>query len=168
MPDVTPFTEFCKRTSLNARPESLRSHSRDSAQPTTPKGGAQSPRESAPSSPIIPASEGAAELKLPIPPPSKKSFEHNISEHRSSQVVRGLGTGFEILRPGSFKHLAPNDNLMERQKALPPVAMQNSGRSRRSSIRSTETLKKLRKTRRSLDSTASSGTSRFSRISLFS
>lgn len=161
MPDVTPFTEFCKRASSNARPESLRSQSRDSTPPTPAKSAPQSPQESAPSSPIMPASEGAAEMKLPPPVLFRTSFEHD----KNSQVIRGHGTGFEILRPGSLK---TKQQTIEQHKTIPPVSLQNSKPSHRSSTYSTEPFKKLRKNRHSLDSTASSDRSRFSRISLFS
>ena len=167
MPDVTPFTEFCKRTSQNGRPESLRSPSRESTQTSTPVSGAQSPLASTPSSPIMPASEGAAEMKLP-PPLSKMHFEHRI-EQRASQVIRGLGTGFEILRPGSLNPPAVEESTMERQRAMPPVSLQNPARSRRSSTCSTESRKTLQKKRPpSLHSPTGSAKSRWSRISLFS
>lgn len=168
MPDVTPFTEFCKRTSQNGRPESLRSRSRESTQTSTSVSGGRSPLASTPPSPIMPASEGAVEMKLPPPAPSKKHFEHRI-EQRASQVIRGLGTGFEILRPGSLNPPAIKETTMERQRAMPPVSLQNPTRSRRSSTCSMESRKTLQKKRRpSLDSSTSSAKSRSSRISLFS
>ena len=159
MPDVTPFAEFCKRASHDPRPESLRSQSRDSAQSVLPKSDNQSPCNSAPSSPIIPASEGAAEMKLPHP--KRISFEK-----RASQVIRGHGTGFEILKPGSLKPPMPKEHPMERQRAAPPISLENSTRTRSNSM---ESRRKLQKKRRpSLDSTTSSDISRRSRISLFS
>ena len=168
MPDVTPFTEFCKRTSQNGLPESVRSRSRESTQTSTPVSGTQSSFASTPPSPIMPASEGAAEMKLPPPALAKKQFEHR-TEQRASQVIRGLGTGFEILRPGSLNPPAVNETTMERQRAMPPVSMQNPSRSRRSSTCSVESRKTHQKKRRpSVDSTASSGKSRLSRINLFS
>ncbi len=146
MPDVTPFTEFCKRTS---RPASPRATSRDSAQSHQIKSETHSPIDSGATSPIMPASAGAAELKLP--PPERTSFER-----RKSAVVRGHGTGFEILLPGSLKPALPEEHPLERQRAVPPISLQNS-------------KNKLQKKRRpSMDSTSSCSTkSRRSRISIF-
>ena len=164
MPNVTPFTEFIKRTSQSARPEGLRSQSRDSAQSATPKSPSQSRVESGPSSPIIPASEGAAELKLPPPVVARTSFEHE----KTRKVIRGHGTGFEILRPGSLNGPSLSNHMNGNMKSLPPVSLQNSTRTHRSSTCGTETMKKLQKKRQGSASTASSDTSRLSRISLFS
>ena len=159
MPDVTPFAEFCKRTSHDARPESLRSSSRGSAQSSAQQSDSQSASDSAPASPIIPASEGAAEMKLP--PPSKRSS----FEKRTPQVVRGHGSGFEILRPGSLNPPTPKEHPIERQRAAPPISLQNFSHIRSSSE---DSPKKLQKKRRpSHDSTTSSDTTRKSRISLF-
>ena len=154
MPDVTPFAEFCKRASHDQRPESLRSRSRDSAQSSAHQSDAY---DSAPSSPIIPASEGAAELKLPKP--KRGSFEK-----RASQVVRGHGSGFEILKPGSLNPSMPREHPMERQRAAAPVSLHNSMHGRTCSEDSRRKLQKKRWP--SEDSTTGSENSRWSRISL--
>jgi hypothetical protein len=151
LPDVTPFAEFCKRAPPQVvGPESVRSRSRDSALSTA----ATSPVDSVTSSPIIPASVGAAELRLPPPPPpppKRTSFEK-----RASQVVRGHGTGFEILRPGSLNPTLPNEHATRRQSAAPVSPMDSSGRRRSESEFG---RKKLQKKRRPSDVSSSSANS---------
>ncbi|KAK5168073.1 uncharacterized protein LTR77_006641 [Saxophila tyrrhenica] len=157
MPDVTPFTEFCKRTSQDRGPATPRARSRDSA--LSSQAVSESPVDSAASSPIMLASAGAAELKLP--PPKRTSFVKG-----PSQVVRGHGTGFEILMPGTLNPPMPGDHPMERERAAPPISLQNSSRAR---SRSEDGKSKLQKKRQpSMDSSSSRSTaSRRSRISLF-
>ena len=157
MPDVTPFAQFCKTVSREARPESLRSHRMDTDESSRPKSDRQSVYDSAPSSPIMPASEGATELKLPQP--KRSSFEK-----RASPVVRGHGTGFEILRPGSLNPKIPNEHPMERQKVAPLISLHNASRARSSSGDGPRKLQKKRWP--SVDSTTSSNISRHSRVSL--
>ena len=165
MPDVTPFATFCKMAPPSPRPESLRSNSMNSmssGQTASPKSETKSMFDkSDPPSPIMPASEGAAELKLP-PQTKRTSFEK-----RASQVIRGHGTGFEILRPGSLNPPMPKEHPMERQRAYgPPISLHNpSSRTRSSSADGQRKLYKLR--RFSTESSTSSETGRRSRLSLF-
>lgn len=162
MPDVTPFTTFCKMAPPSPRPESFRSNSISSTQTPSPKSETKSMfGVSPPLSPIIPASEGAAELKLP-PASKRTSFEK-----RASQVIRGHGTGFEILKPGSLNPPMPKEHPLERQRTYgPPISMHNtSARVRSNSADGQRKLQKLR--RPSMESSTSSEMSRRSRLSLF-
>ena len=163
MPDVTPFTEFCRRTPQS--PPLSRSQSKEVPAASSPPNETQTQYDDVPDSPIIPASAGATALRLPPPAVSKTSFEHRPA----SQVVRGRGTGFEILRPGSFQSNVTDGYPAPDRKTAPPLSLKSSSRSRRASMCSAESLKKLQKKQRmSLDSSANSVTSRWSRISLFS
>lgn len=152
LPDLTPFTEFCKRISQDARPGSSRSRSRDSTQSEASK--SESPVDSTTSSPIIAASEGAAELKLPLG--QRPSFEERVS-----QVLRGQGSGFEILKPGSFDWTSPS----QRPSAAPPVSLCNGSRARSGCDDERNRLRKKRQP--SVETTASSVASRRSRMTLF-
>ncbi|KAK3720426.1 hypothetical protein LTR37_003838 [Vermiconidia calcicola] len=160
MPNVTPFAEFCKRASNDARPGSLRSSSRDSAQSPARKSDSHNSYDSGPPSPIMPASEGAAAMKLP--PPKRTSFE---KRPQNAQVLRGHGTGFEILKTGSLNPPLPREHPMERQRAAPPLSLHNATRTQSGSAGSRNKLRK--KPKQSFDSSASSNSSRQSRISLF-
>ena len=136
MPDVTPFAQFCQST---PRPSSSRGNSIESMIDSRPNSvDSQSIYESAPSSPIMLMSEGAAELKLP--PLKRMSFERTAPE-----IMRGHGSGFEILRPGSLNPPLPKEHPMERQKAAPPVSLHNSSRPRSSSADSRRKLQKKRR-----------------------
>lgn len=191
MPDVTPFAQFVKNSPpspSSSRPTSKQS---ESGFPQRPMSRAQSP--SAPAlaystvtAPPLTTVANPSEPRTtspPIPPKSEKrraspnsSRSHRSSfdgPSRASQVLRGHGTGFEILRPGSLHAPAPNlADGMEQQRAAPPVSMYNhhgytvtSGRRSNSS----ESRRKLQKKRRpSVDSqssweTGSRGTSLGSR-----
>lgn len=158
IPDVTPFTEFCKRVSPDARPESLRSSSRNSTQSEVCK--SESTYGSAASSPIIPASDGAVELKLP--PIQRPSFEKRIS-----QVLRGHGSGFEILKPGSFAlgDAARSEHPLQKQRAAPPLSLCNDSRAHPKGGDHRNKLQKKRPP--SADSAASSIASRRSRLRVF-
>lgn len=170
MPDVTPFTQFCQKAPRpNSRPPTA-----DSGYGAGKDSESASIYETPPASPIMPASDGAAALNLPSTitlPPSKRSSFDIKSE---VQVLRGHGSGFEILRPGSLNPKLPppavTKDSMEKTRPTPPLSLHNSIRpqSRRSS--STESGKKLQKKRRSSVSpssfdSSSSAASRKSRVS---
>ena len=158
MPHVTPFAQFCKMAPPSPRPRSHESNSSNTTQNGSIQSESQSILDSDPSSPIMPASEGAAQLCLP--PPKRTSFEK-----RASPVIRGHGTGFEILRPGSLNPSMPKENPLERQRAAPPISLHNASRPRSCSA---DSRRKLQKKRRQSDvSTASSNASRRSRTNLF-
>lgn len=157
IPDVTPFAQFVQTAPSLPRPASL--PSLDEVQNKRTK--SDSPTMSAATSPN-PAS-------MPTPPaesPGKSISDHREAgairpsfekERRYSQAVRGHGTGFEILKPGSLKPVLPpvSPPPEKQQYSLPPISLQNyQARSRSSSVGSTG--RKLQKKRRpSIESQAS-------------
>ncbi|KAK5120522.1 hypothetical protein LTR85_006177 [Meristemomyces frigidus] len=148
MPDATPFAKFCQTAPPTPRPESSR-----------PQSDIQSIYGSAPVSPITSA---------PTPPSSSDSAQaqpkRSSFEKRESQVVRGEGSGFEILKPGSLNPPPPVEHPMQRQRAAPPISLHNGYGPRSSSADSRRKLQKKR--RQSLDSQTSSDTGRKSRNSV--
>ncbi len=160
MPDVTPFAEFCKRAPQATPPRSPRSQSRDSTQTTATTTSSDSPVDSRQPSPTMPSSEGAAEMRLPNP--KRMSFEKS-----TAQILRGHGTGFEILKPGSLDPTLPAEQPVEKHRAGPPISLQNTHRPTARSG-SEESRNRLQKKRRpNVDSTTNSTASRHSRISMF-
>ena len=162
MPDVTPFAQFVQTAPTSPRPTSMQSAKDSSEQRREP-----SMYESVPSSPTkagapLEPSDASTMVPITIEPTSvpqqqevqtkRPSFE---KERRPSQVIRGHGSGFEILKAGSLNPAMP----MEKQQAAPPVSLQKyrHARSRSSSADSTRKLQKKR--RPSIDSqTSSDGT----------
>jgi hypothetical protein len=80
-------------------------------------------------------------LVSPVEEPSSSKPEHTVAgaprpsfekERRGSQVIRGHGTGFEILKPGSLPAVPvpPASPPSEKHNGLPPVSLQNHGRMR--------------------------------------
>ncbi|EMD00709.1 hypothetical protein BAUCODRAFT_29069 [Baudoinia panamericana UAMH 10762] len=180
MPDVTPFTQFCQSTPPSPQLErrrltDLHSYTTTSAQyqgaDTTVSLPSDIPAELPAAVPTMPARSPPISRALIVhpasmaPPPERTSFEK-----RGSQILRGHGTGFEILKPGSLNptlpfHLLPaNDGSHEKQHTAPPVSLHNAYRSSRSRSRSSSVGaagRKLQKKRRaSTDSTASNETHR--------
>lgn len=157
IPDVTPFAQFVQTAPSLPRPASL--PSLDEVQNKRTNG--DSPTMSAATSPNA--------ASIPTPPaesPAKAISDQTVAgairpsfekERRFSQVVRGHGTGFEILKPGSLKPVLPPVSTPpeKQQYSLPPISLQNySMRSRSSSVGSTG--RKLQKKRRpSIESQAS-------------
>ncbi|KAK4508325.1 hypothetical protein PRZ48_002063 [Zasmidium cellare] len=143
MPNVTPFTQFCQTAPPSPLPEGYRPVSADSNLTIRPRLDSHDSFVSAPSSPI---KTSPVELPAHVPSqtdtdtksqPQRKSFEH-----RASSVIRGHGTGFEILKPGTFTVSLPGEQALDG----PPVSLQNSSRPRSSSADSRRKL--LRKKRR--------------------
>ncbi|KAF2162213.1 hypothetical protein M409DRAFT_27220 [Zasmidium cellare ATCC 36951] len=142
MPNVTPFTQFCQTAPPSPLPEGYRPVSADSNLTIRPRLDSHDSFVSAPSSPIK-----ASPIELPahVPPqndadtksqqPKRPSFEH-----RTSSVIRGHGTGFEILKPGTFNVSLPGEQSLDG----PPVSLQNSSRPRSSSADSRRKLRKKR------------------------
>lgn len=151
MPDVTPFAKFCATAPPSPRPEgyrplsqecvtNVRKHSEASSMFTT---ASLMPLASNPPTPPTQAEQGIAQ-------PKRASFEK-----QASQVIRGFGSGFEILKPGSLNPPMPAEHPMERQRAAPPISLYNAYRPRSSSA---DSRRKLQKRRPSMDSTNSSDT----------
>ncbi|TKA69012.1 hypothetical protein B0A55_09138 [Friedmanniomyces simplex] len=134
MPDVTPFAQFCQTA------------------PSSPRPGSQDT--------IGSIYRILSYISTGTRPESKPVETKRISfEKRASTVVRGHGTGFEILAPGSLNPALPVDeHPMQRQRAPPPISLHNSYRSRsRSSSAGSGPGRRLQKKRRqSFDSTGSS------------
>ena len=151
MPDPIPFTQFCKKAPPSPRLGPSRDDRANSICVPSLKSHPPNDLHSGLSSPIIPASEGAAELKLP--PLKRGSFEK-----QPSLVIRGHGSGFEILKPGSLNAPALSKHSTEESRSTTSVSLRSVTRSRSESI---DSRKKVRKKERfSVDS------SRRSRISL--
>ena len=150
IPDVTPFAQFVQTAPAMPRPASLPSaivevkkepeaalsqHSvplPPIALPTL------TPTAATKNSPTEQAAAGAV----------RPSFE---KERRGSQVIRGYGSGFEILRPGSLPAMTPAMSPPpEKYHAVPPVSLQKYARSRSRSSSRGSTGRKLQKKKRPL------------------
>lgn len=149
IPDVTPFAQFVQTAPAMPRPASPQvsavevEKSSEAALPSIPtpsprKALLTSPSPAAKTSSISQASAGAV----------RPSFE---KERRTSQVIRGHGTGFEILRPGSLPAVKPASSPPPesgKQHAVPPVSLHKYGRSRSRSSSRGSTGRKLQKKKR--------------------
>ncbi|KJX96916.1 hypothetical protein TI39_contig594g00043 [Zymoseptoria brevis] len=126
LPDVTPFTKFCQtgpgspshsRSSSTSTSTSSRSPSKDVLHPRTLSAPTTTiqptiiPTTTILSTAAVPTITSSTPTP-PAPPSRPSSFE---SRPRSASIVRGHGTGFEILRPGTLPK-AQN----------PPVSLQNA------------------------------------------
>ncbi|KAK0926109.1 hypothetical protein LTR57_004359 [Friedmanniomyces endolithicus] len=159
MPDVTPFVQFC-----GTAPLSPRLVGQDTTPNTRRQSDATSIYTSAPTSPVTQgkgSSRSPSRAALPVPRSESRSSEPKRTsfEKQPSTVIRGHGTGFEILRPGSLNPALPiNEHPMQRQRAAPPISLHNSYRSRsRSSSAGSVAGRRLQKKRRqSFGSTTSS------------
>lgn len=144
LPDVTPFAQFLQTTPSLPRSASLQACNTGmekawTSNGTDDKASTPSKQESTIEASEPSAGQAAAGAVRP-------SFEKT---RRSSQVIRGHGTGFEILKPGSFDQDSPitAPPSLERQYAGPPMSLKKyKTRSRSSSVGSTG--KKLQKKRR--------------------
>jgi hypothetical protein len=152
MPDVTPFAKFCQTAPPSPRPEGYRPASQEVFSGVCTL-------DEVPSPDFVPARPSSTP-----PPPAHTEPTRPSFEKRESQVVRGHGTGFEILKTGSLNPPPPPTDPLERQRAAPPISLHNTHRPRSSSAGSRNKLQKKR--RPSIDSTASSDTGRKSRNSV--
>lgn len=155
LPDVTPFAKFCQTapTSPISRPVSA-----DDKNVPRLRTDSQSIYTSAPSSPAtaiplveLPAPVHSAEqprAQQPQPQPSTEAAQQKRAsfERRASAVVRGHGTGFEILKAGTLNPVIPGETPLEKQRYGPPISLHNSNTSRPRSS-STDSRRKLRKKR---------------------
>jgi hypothetical protein len=130
IPDVTPFAQFVQTAPAMPRPASLQSpvlETKRSSEAALPNVLELSPPSKIIAS-IPPTQTRAAMAEQAAAGAVRPSFE---KERRSSQVIRGLGTGFEILKPGSLPVATPVlSPPPDRQHAAPPVSLQKYGRSR--------------------------------------
>lgn len=116
--------------------------------------------QTSPPLPQTPQPTPASPTELPASAPSKK---HRRSfEHHPTRVLRGQGTGFEILRPGTLNPSpAAVEKEKEKRKSRPPVSLENGngrGRGRSRSI-DANSGRKLQKKRRSSEDSGSSQSS---------
>ncbi|KAK5130210.1 hypothetical protein LTR08_002295 [Meristemomyces frigidus] len=157
MPDVTPFAQFCQ----TAPPTPRLNSSRPGSQASSPRLRALSDAHSVYT--IAPVSPLTSNPPTPPPEPAQPQAKRTSFEKRESQVVRGEGSGFEILKPGSLKAGPPAEHPMQRQRAAaPPISLHNAYRPRSSSADSRRKLQKRR--RPSIDSQTSSENGRGSML----
>lgn len=150
IPDVTPFAQFVQTAPAMPRPASLPFavvEVEKRSETALPQNSQSSPPVNVitPNSPIASKNGSTEQAAAGAVRPS---FE---KERRGSQVIRGHGTGFEILQPGSLPAMTPAISPpSEKHHAVPPVSLQNYARSRsRSSSRGSKG-RKLQKKRRTL------------------
>ncbi|EME49140.1 hypothetical protein DOTSEDRAFT_76537 [Dothistroma septosporum NZE10] len=136
LPDVTPFAKFCKTAPASPLPELRRLSNSHSASipggdrrriPSATSGGQSGQIPHAELRLATRARDADRPTAEDHVPPKQGSFEH-----RRSAVIRGHGSGFEILRQGTFQ-------------TVPPISLQTDPRSRSSSIESRRKLQKKRR-----------------------
>jgi hypothetical protein len=165
LPDVTPFTTFCQtgpgypladrsRSSSSSDLPNAVSHTRTLSAPTSttkPFMGLGTTPSSAPSSHPQPSTSISV-------PPAEPRFATSTFSRDPSSVLRGHGTGFEILRPGTLK--APpvslqNGHHSQGNKSRDGSADSIRGGGRRSRSSSADSRRKLQKKRGRLGSAVS-------------
>lgn len=151
LPDVTPFAQFCRTAPILLRPESRQSVASTASKSAMQQAGdsleqymsrssnfeAQSQRAAPPIETAVAAQKAVPEAPAQALPEQRTSFEH-----RKSVVVRGHGSGFEILRPGTFA-----EQSAEKQRSAPPISLYNSSSSSRHGSSSTDGRRKIQKKR---------------------
>lgn len=144
LPDVTPFAQFVQTAPSLPRPVSLQA-----CETATERASACNGTNGQALAPSAHPNRHVACEATPEQSAAgtvRPSFEKT---RRSSQVIRGHGKGFEILKPGSLDAESPLavPPSPERHHTGPPMSLKNyKSRSRSSSVGSTG--KKLRKKRR--------------------
>jgi hypothetical protein len=151
IPDVTPFAQFVQTAPAMPRPASLPFAAvavEKRAETALPKHSESSPPVSS-TAPIPPAANKNGSTEQAAAGAVRPSFE---KERRGSQVLRGHGSGFEILQPGSLPAMTPAVSPpSEKYHAAPPVSLQKYARSRsRSSSRGSRSRKLQKKKKRTL------------------
>lgn len=158
MPDVTPFTQFVQNAPPSPRSISVSSQSSNGRNTTDvlrrTSDDSSSIAPASTRSPSPPQTAPIEQTQLPLPS-CRQSFDRNRRRH--SDIIRGHGTGFEILKPGSLPIQIPAQDRSERQRmSRPPVSLQNFVRTRSRSRSTSSTGRKLQKKRQSFHSTSSS------------
>lgn len=152
IPDVTPFAQFVQTAPSLPRPASLQSPIVEDVKKKTEEvvsNGDQRPTNSN-AAPYIPSPTSKATPSEPEQAVSgaiRPSFE---KDGRGSQVIRGHGTGFEILKPGSLPEaiMPMEPPLHEKLSKAPPMSLKNYTRSRSRSSSVGSTGRKLQKKKR--------------------
>jgi hypothetical protein len=135
IPDVTPFAQFVQTAPsppLPAIPHSSMLKEEQSTEAARPSVQVlTTPHSSILVSPTKNASPTMNPEQQTVAGAVRHSFE---KERRGSQVIRGHGTGFEILKPGSLPAVpvppASPPSEKHNHNGLPPVSLQNHGRMR--------------------------------------
>jgi hypothetical protein len=145
IPDVTPFAQFVQTAPAMPRPASLSSpvlETKRSSEAALPNVLERSPPSEIVTS-ALPTQMKTNTTEQAAAGAVRPSFE---KERRSSQVIRGHGTGFEILKPGSLPVVTPVlSPPPDRQHAVPPVSLHKYGQSRSRSSSRERTGRKLQK-----------------------
>jgi hypothetical protein len=151
MPEgVTPFTQFVQTAPQSPPPAKLKAAHHDAQQQLPSRRTRDSARSRSPTR--------LAEVHTAqsYTGPDRQSFE---KDRPQSQVVRGAGSGFEVLKPGSLHPAMPTSQTKSGQRTAPPLSLDNykntRSRSRSSSTGSSRKLQKKRRT--SVDSHNSAG-----------
>ncbi|PPJ53696.1 hypothetical protein CBER1_00888 [Cercospora berteroae] len=142
LPDVTPFAQFCR-----TGPPSPTSSSSSGKRSTN-----EIKAEPAPTS--LNMAPTANETEIVPERTAQKHSSQSSTENRESSVLRGHGSGFEILRPGTF--------AAERRRSVPPLSLYNGMPQARPG--SMDGPRKLQKKRRSSVESSTSGRSRMSML----
>lgn len=150
IPDVTPFAQFVQTAPAMPHPASLPFavvEAEKRSDIALPQRSVRSPPV-----PLTAPMQAAVNMKGSTEQAAagavRPSFE---KERRGSQVLRGHGTGFEILQPGSLPAMAPAVSPPpEKYHAVPPVSLQQYARSRSRSSSRGSRGRKLQKKRRTL------------------
>jgi len=129
IPDVTPFAQFVQTAPSPPLPASAVKEEKSAEVPRASVQVLTTPHSSILVSPAKEPSSGKPEQT--VAGAIRRSFER---ERRGPQVIRGHGTGFEILKPGSLPAvpIPPASPPSEKQSVngLPLVSLQNHGRMR--------------------------------------
>ncbi|GAB7325696.1 hypothetical protein MBLNU13_g09667t1 [Cladosporium sp. NU13] len=150
IPDVTPSAQFVQNAPAMPRPASLPF----AVVEVEKRSEAALSKHPVPSLPIVSTTSAPAVATKNSPTEQaaagavRPSFE---KERRGSQVLRGHGSGFEILQPGSLPAMTPAISPPpEKYHAVPPVSLQKYARSRSRSSSRGSTGRKLQKKNRPL------------------
>lgn len=134
LPDVTPFTQFC----MTAPASPL-------SRPASPASSISSMGSSSNSSRPGTRDQSTRQLAYTTAIPAKPAAPHRSSfEKRDSTILRGHGTGFEILQPGTF----PAQKTDPASRNAPPVSLLNNSSARTRSNSADRQRHKLQKKRR--------------------
>lgn len=157
LPDVTPFAKFCqtaptlptvRRTASAESNESAMQAVGDSLSnymSSTSTSVAKPAQSSTSASPSFESSQQARSAGEQYTQESDSHRRRSSFDSRESAVLRGHGTGFEILKHGTFS--TPTGPPVEKSRSKPPVSLHHSIRSRSRSS-SNGSRRKLQKKRR--------------------
>lgn len=121
MPDVTPFAQFCKMAPPSPSLESSRPDSLDNIKTAISTISERSSWDLGALSRDLPEVESIAASESASP-------KQSVFEKQPSQVLRGQGTGFEILRPGSLNPEISCDTANRPRSLMSALSLQRYGR----------------------------------------